>query len=135
MKPTPGVVVAVWLVVLLWAGPAALAALPLVVGTDASEQIKGTRKTEEIRGLGGPDEITDGLGRDLVYGNAGKDNLIGSGGDTSVDHFDGGAGDDIIQSRDVPAAKHRIWCGPGVDRVYADEADVVSGHCERVRAW
>ena len=92
MKPTPGVVVAVWLVVLLWAGPAALAALPLVVGTDASEQIKGTRNAEEIRGLGGPDEITDGLGRDLVYGNAGKDNLIGSGGDTSVDRFYGGLG-------------------------------------------
>ena len=24
---------------------------------------------------------------------------------------------------------------PGVDRVYADEADVISGYCEQVRAW
>jgi hypothetical protein len=70
MKRTTGVMVAMWLVVLLLVGPA-LAALPLIVGTNAGEQIRGTRNAEEIRGLGGLDEITDGLGGDLVYGGAG----------------------------------------------------------------
>jgi Ca2+-binding RTX toxin-like protein len=112
----------------------ALAASP-IVGTDSGEQIKGTRHSEEIRGLGGADEITDGLGTDVVYGGSGKDNLIGYGGDTSVDRFYGKAGDDTIQSRDVPASKDRVQCGSGLDHVYADKADVVSSDCERVRAW
>jgi Ca2+-binding RTX toxin-like protein len=120
------------LVVVLSAG-AALAASP-IIGTDADEQIAGTKKPEKIRGLGGEDEITDGLGKDLVYGGDGADNLIGYGGDTSVDRFYGGTGKDTVQSRDVPAAKDRVRCGPGFDRVYADRADVVSEDCERVRA-
>jgi Ca2+-binding RTX toxin-like protein len=119
----------------VFSASAALAALPVLTGTNGDDQLKGTKKAEEIRGLRGEDEIVDGLNKDLIYGGNGSDNLIGYGGDTSVDHFDGGAGDDIIQSRDIPASKDRVWCGPGVDRVYADEADVVSGHCERVRAW
>ncbi len=134
MKRTTGVMVAMFLVVFLAAGPA-LAAFPVIVGTDAAEQIKGTRNAEEIRGLGGGDEIVDGLGKDAVYGGDGADNLIGYGGDTSVDSFRGGAGDDTVQSRDVPAAKDRVACGPGVDRVYADDADVVAEDCERVKAW
>jgi Ca2+-binding RTX toxin-like protein len=121
------------LMVVLSAG-VAVAASP-IIGTDSGEQIKGTRHAEEIRGLGGDDEITDGLGKDLVYGDDGADNLIGYGGDTSVDRFYGRAGDDTIQSRDVPASKDRVRCGPGVDRVYADKADVVSEDCERVQAW
>ena len=121
------------LMVVLSAG-VALAASP-IVGTDSGEQIKGTRHSEEIRGLGGADEITDGLSRDIVYGGKGKDNIIGYGGDTSVDRFYGKAGDDTIQSRDVPASKDRVECGSGLDYVYADKADVISSDCERVRAW
>jgi hypothetical protein len=97
--------------------------------------VGGAALSEVIRGLGGDDEISDGLGKDAVYGNEGADNLIGYGGDTSVDRFYGGTGDDTIQSRDVPDSKDRVRCGPGVDRVYADKADVVSENCERVRAW
>jgi hypothetical protein len=125
--------VVVSLVVLLSAG-VALAASP-IVGTEKGEQIKGTRHSEEIRGLGGADEITDGLSTDVVYGGKGADNLIGYGGDTSVDRFYGGAGEDTVQSRDVPATKDRVDCSPEVDRAYADKADVVSSDCERVRAW
>ena len=131
MKRTTRALVAMLLVVFLAAGPA-LAALPLLLGTDQAEQIKGTNNAEEIRGLRGGDEIVDGRGRDDVYGNAGVDNLIGYGGDTSVDHFYGGAGHDIIQSRDIPAVKDYVGCGSGVDQVYADKADVVSGNCEKV---
>ncbi len=120
------------LMVMLSAG-AAFGASPVLTGTNGDDQLKGTKKAEEIRGLRGEDEIVDGLGKDVVYGGAGSDNLIGYGGDTSVDRFRGAAGGDIIQSGDVPATKDRVSCGSGVDRVYADEADVVSGDCERVR--
>ena len=133
MGRTTTIFIVVALMVVLSAG-VALAASP-IVGTDSGEQIKGTRHAEEIRGLGGADEITDGLGTDIVYGGKGKDNLIGYGGDTSVDGFKGGAGDNTIQSRDVPATKDKVECGPGIDHVYADKADVVSDDCERVRAW
>jgi hypothetical protein len=44
----------------------------------------------------------------------------------------GGAGRDIIQSRDIPAVKDYVGCGSGVDQVYADKADIVSGNCEKV---
>jgi len=125
----------IFLIVVLSTG-VALAASPLVItGTDSAEQIKGTRNADVIYGLGGADEITDGLGADAVYGGKGSDNLIGYGGDTFVDHFYGGAGDDTIQSRDVPASKDYVRCGLGVDHVYADKEDVVSGDCEKVKIW
>jgi Ca2+-binding RTX toxin-like protein len=126
------VLVAMAVVVCLSAG-SALAALPLIVGTDAAERITGTKVAEEIRGLGGSDEITDGLGGDLVYGGRGADNLIGYGGDTSVDRFYGGGGNDLVQPGDVPAVKDVVGCGGGTDTVYADKADVIGGDCERVR--
>ena len=59
MKRTTGILVAMLLTVFLAAGPA-LAALPLLVGTDHAEQIKGTKNAEEIRSLGGGDEIRPG---------------------------------------------------------------------------
>ena len=58
-KTATAVLVAMF-VVSLSAGPA-LAALPLIVGTDAAERITGTKVAEEVRGLRGSDEITDGL--------------------------------------------------------------------------
>ena len=131
MRRTIRVLEMVCLMVVLSAS-AALAASPPITGTNGDDRIKGTSRAEEISGLKGNDEITDGLGADTVYGNAGADNLIGYGGDTSVDSFRGGAGNDTIQSRDVPAAKDRVRCGSGVDRVYADKADIVSGDCEKV---
>ena len=131
MRRTIRVLMMVCLMVVLAAG-AALAASPLITGTNGDDRIKGTSSVEEISGLKGDDEIVDGLGADAVYGNAGVDNLIGYGGDTSVDHFYGGAGGDIIQSRDLPAVKDYVGCGTGVDRVYADKADIVSGNREKV---
>ncbi len=122
------------LVVFLAAGPA-LAALPLILGTDAAEQLEGTKIAEEIRGLGGSDEIVDGRGKDVVHGGVGADNLIGYGGDTSSDRFSGGDGGDTVQSRDVPAIRDVVRCGAGTDKVYADKADGVSDDCERVRVW
>jgi Ca2+-binding RTX toxin-like protein len=131
-KTASGVLVAMLLVVLLSTGPA-LAALPLIVGTNVAERLTGTKNAEEIRGLGGRDEISDGLGGDLVYGGRGEDNLFGYGADTSVDRFYGGGGNDIVQPGDDPAVKDVVGCGDGTDTVYADKADVVGGDCERVR--
>ena len=132
MKRTTAILVAMCLVVFLSVGPA-LAALPLIVGTNSGERITGTKNAEKIRGLGGSDEITDGLGKDLVYGGMGGDNLIGYGGDTSLDRFYGGPGNDIVQSRDVPAVKDVVVCGGGTDTLYADKADVGGGGCEQVK--
>jgi Ca2+-binding RTX toxin-like protein len=134
MKRTIRVLVAMCLVVSLCAGTA-LAALPIIVGTNSGERINGTSNAEEIRGLEGSDEISDGLGADLVYGGSGEDNLIGTASDTSVDRFYGGHGEDIFQPRDVPAVKDMVSCGPGTDTVYADKADVVGGDCEQLEAW
>jgi RTX calcium-binding nonapeptide repeat (4 copies) len=103
----------------------------LLRGTDGRDRLAGDDGSDEVRGLGGSDEITDGLGKDLVYGGMGGDNLIGYGGDTSLDRFYGGPGDDIVQSRDVPAVKDVVVCGGGTDTVYADKADVGGGGCER----
>jgi Ca2+-binding RTX toxin-like protein len=137
MKRTIRVLVAMCLVVLLvlLSAGTALAASPLIVGTNSGEQINGTSNAEEIRGLEGSDEISDGLGADSVYGGIGGDNLIGTASDTSVDRFYGGSGEDIFQPRDVPAVKDMVSCGPGTDTVYADKADVVGGDCEQVEAW
>jgi len=131
MRQVLRVLAMVCLIVVLSAGTA-LAASALISGTNAGEQITGTNNAEEIRGLGGSDEIADGLGKDLVYGGTGGDNLIGTGGDTSVDRFYGGAARDILQPRDIPAVRDYVSCGSGVDQVYADKADIISGNCEKV---
>src|SRR5215218_10054699 len=116
MKPTIRVLVAMCLVVLLSAGTA-LAALPLIVGTNSGEQINGTSNAEEIRGLEGSDEISDGLGADLIYGGTGEDNLIGTASESAVDSLCGGSGGDIVQLRKVPTVEDMVSCGPGTDTV------------------
>ena len=144
-------ILAVVALVVTFSSGVALAAFEYsITGTDHTDIFTGTDKAEQISGLGGgdqinggggddlveggkgSDEVADGLGQDTVYGGAGKDNLIGEGGDTSLDHFYAGSGDDILQPRDVPAVKDVINCGPGTDKVYADQADVVRDNCEQV---
>ena len=125
-------ILAVATLMVVLSAAAALAAAPVLTGTNGGDWLRGTKQAEEIRGLGGDDEIVDGLGTDTVYGGVGADNLIGYGGDTSVDHFHGGSGRAIIQPDDIPAVKDYVGCGSGVDHVYADKADIVSGNCEKV---
>lgn len=148
MRRTATILAAIALMVTFSSG-VALAAYA-ITGTGHTDILSGTGQAEQISGLGGgdqinggggtdlvkgglgPDELSDGLGRDTVYGGVGVDNVIGYG-DTSVDYFYAGGGDDTVQSRDVPAVKDFVDCGAGTDTVYADEADVVGGDCERVR--
>ena len=89
-----------------------------ITGTDHTDILSGTDKAEQISGLSGGDRLN------------GAYNLIGQAGDTSDDRFNGG---DIVQSRDAPAVKDTVECGPGT--VYADEDDLLGGDCERVKAW
>jgi Ca2+-binding RTX toxin-like protein len=130
--------------------PAALAANSLI-GTNGIDDLAGTGRADTISaragddrlygaggadtltGGDGTDEIIDGPGRDVLKGSDGPDNLIGHGRDTSFDRFLGGAGDDTVQSRDVPQIADEVSCGPGTDTVYADRADTVASDCERVR--
>jgi Ca2+-binding RTX toxin-like protein len=93
-------------------------ALPgqLITGLEAAESIAGTAGSDTIKGLGGADTI-DGLsgndsleggaGNDSVDGNFGNDTLLGGDGndtlkdDQGVNYLDGGAGDDMLQSRSL----------------------------------
>ncbi len=145
-------ILAVLALMLALSSGAALAAFEdSITGTDHTDIISGTGRAEQISGLGGDDringgggpdlveggrgadELGDGLGKDTVYGGSGADNLIGQGGDTSLDRFNAGGGNDLLQPVDVPAVADVVNCGPGTDTVYADRADVVKDNCERVR--
>ena len=151
MRRMATILAVVALMVTFSSGVALAAFEDSIIGTDHTDIFKGTSKAEQISGLGGGDQINggggndlveggagadelgDGLGQDSVYGGAGKDNLIGQGGDASSDHFFAGRGDDIVQPWDSPAVKDVVGCGPGIDKVYADKADVIKDNCERVR--
>jgi Ca2+-binding RTX toxin-like protein len=150
MRRTATILAVVAFMVVSTSGVALAAYEASITGTDGKDIISGTEKSEHISGFGGDDrlnggggddlvegsldsdELGDGSGGDIVHGNGGADNLIGQGGDTSVDGFYGGSGVDIVQSRDIPAVKDTVECGPGTDTVYADKADVVGDDCEQV---
>jgi hypothetical protein len=104
------------LMVVFSSGVALAAYEDSITGTDHTDILSG--KAERISGLSGGDRLN------------GADNLIGQAGDTSDDRFNGGG--DIVQSRDAPAVKDTVECGPGT--VYADEDVVLIGDCERVKA-
>ena len=81
-----------------------------IMGTDHTDILSGTGKAEQISGLSGGDKLN------------GADNLIGQAGDTSDDRFNGGG--DIVQSRDAPAVKDTVECGPGT--VYATSSEATA---------
>src|SRR5207244_7257425 len=101
---------------------------------------------------GGPgnDLITANLGADHSFGGDGNDRLWavargdvtpGPNGevDTTGDTLDGGAGDDVIHTRDGEV--DTVTCGPGDDRAILDDVDVIAdataanpdGSCEVVK--
>jgi len=75
------------------------------------------------------DSITGTDHTDILSGTRQPERISGLGGGDQLY----GGGRDIVQSRDVPAIKDTVDCGPGIDTVYADQADVVRGDCERVK--
>ncbi len=137
--------IALLLVVVLAGVVPAVAHAADLVGTDGADRLVGSRADDRIRGRAGDDILYGRAGADALFGDAGKDRLFGGpGGDTllggagndrlnggaGADILIGGAGNDVIRARD--GVRDRISCGPGRDRVIADEIDQVGGDCEVV---
>lgn len=77
-------------------------------------------------------DIMDGFsGDDLLSGRAGDDTLYPDAGEDTVR---GGVGDDEIHAANGfdPADADLVFCGDGVDTVYAESADTVAADCENV---
>lgn len=106
-------------------------------GAAAGERIRGTANRDLLRGGPGGDRLAGGGGGDCLQGQAGDDR-IGGGVGTDViqggwgkDRIGAGSGKDRITAAD--GARDTVACGPGVDEVLADAADLVARSCERVR--
>ena len=67
----------------------------------------------------GPDTFSGTARADRIKGRAGNDHLYGRGGDDYI-----GANDGLHDA---------VYCGCGVDFVYADHSDTVYYGCETVR--
>jgi len=116
---------------------AAAAAIALVfVGLTSAADMRGTSGKDRIEGTDGADKIDgtpyadfvvpfDGADTIRTYGG---DDFVNGGNDTGRDVFWFGAGDDSVRERD--GIVDTIHCGPGYDRVTADEIDVVADDCE-----
>jgi Ca2+-binding RTX toxin-like protein len=149
MRRTPLLLSSMVLTLLLVSG-AALAVNK--VGTDGRDTLRGTNGADNLSGKGGSDRLISLAGNDNLSGGPGSDRLDGgpgsdteSGGDggdflfdtgegvrNSSDSLSGGAGDDALLTRDVPAGKDAVSCGSGTDIVFADRADVIANDCEQV---
>lgn len=98
---------------------------PIVRGGDGDDSLRGGPGDQDLIGLGGDDALRGEAGADCVEGNGGRDFIRGGEG---FDDLIGGAGRDEIDARD--GERDSIACGPGRDRVRADDEDRVRG-CER----
>ena len=67
-------------------------------------------------------------GNDHIYGRSGDDHIYGGNG---YDVLRGANGDDYIGAND--GLHDSVYCGRGVDFVYADHSDTVYYGCETVR--
>jgi len=132
-----------------------------IYGTDGRDLVKAGGGTDKVYGRAGADgdgELNAGLeggdGDDDLFGDRGTDRLFGGrGGDfiTGETHnfvgsapgdlLAGGPGNDFFRARD--GQKDRVYCGTGVDEVFADDSkksgsndtgvrDYVDDSCERV---
>ena len=98
-------------------------------GTDAS----ASGGDKNLAGGSGNDWVNGGFGSDSVSGNEGNDVVVdGPDREFSTDKVWAGAGNDVVGSRNKPAYKDLVRCGPGFDRVLADRKDAVGADCERV---
>src|SRR5918999_4638974 len=140
MRRTPLLLSSMVLTLLLVSG-AALAVNK--VGTDGRDTLRGTNGADNLSGKGGSDRLISLAGNDNLSGGSGSDTESGGdGGDflfdtgegvrNSSDSLSGGAGDDALLTRDVPAGKDAVSCGSGTDIVFADRADVIANDCEQV---
>lgn len=102
----------------------------VLFGGPNRDLLDGGPGPDYLGGEGGPDRLRGGPGRDHLEGSDRRAVLLGGAGDDILRGGgpNGGAGDDLIQSRNGhPEVVH---CGPGTDRVWADPGDRLVG-CER----
>lgn len=92
-----------------------------------NDTVDGGGSRDELNGDDGNDTVRGGEGDDLLHGDAGDDTLWG---DAGGDQLDGGTGNDTIRS--YQGGRDVIDCGPGRDRVIAEQKDRVKGNCEDV---
>ena len=89
-----------------------------IVGTAHSDYLAGGGHDDFIEGAGGNDTLVGGAGDDRIDGGPGNDIITGGAG---ADHLNGGPGSDTIYAAD--GERDIIDCGPGRDRVVADDVD------------
>jgi hypothetical protein len=94
---------------------------------DPDDVILGGTGNDVLDAGAGSDLIKDEDGDDVVKAGPGNDTVQGGRG---ADQVDGGDGDDDIRVRD--GVKDTIACGPGTDKVDADQLDDVAADCEAV---
>jgi hypothetical protein len=113
----------------------------LLGGSGSDFMLGGTRRLAsggDKNMVGGPgnDAVVGGLGSDNVVGQEGNDFLVGGPGleprEAWNDKLSGGAGNDVFDALNKPAAKDVVSCGDGLDRVFADSKDVLASDCEKV---
>ncbi len=92
----------------------------VVAGTKGDDIVTGTDLAEQLQGDRGDDTILAGAGNDTIYGGKGHDELFGEAGDDLFiamadycrsDHYDGGAGYDVIDA----TAVDKLIIGGGLD--------------------
>jgi N-acetylglucosamine-6-sulfatase len=108
----------------------------LIAGTAAANRLRGTIYYDTLCANAGADRIEARSGNDVLYGGHGDDLLYGEGGHDRIypglglDRAYGGIGRDVIHAAD--GRRDVIGCGTGIDTVYVNPGDVVSG-CEAIR--
>jgi len=127
-------------------------------GGDSMDRMYGGAGNDNSAGENGNDRMAGGTGNDTIFANRGQDVSNGGEGndrlwalargdvqpgpngevDQNGDTLNGGAGDDVIRTRDGEV--DRITCGEGNDRALLDDVDVIvdavggnaNGSCEIV---
>jgi hypothetical protein len=108
----------------------------LIAGTERANRLHGTPAFDYVCAYGGADRVQARSGDDVLYGGLGNDVLYGEGGHDRIypglglDRVYGGIGRDVVYAAD--GRRDVVACGEGVDTVYVNPGDVVSG-CERIR--
>ena len=108
----------------------------LIAGNDRANRLRGTTAYDYVCASGGADRVEARSGDDLLYGGNGDDLIYGEGGHDRIyggpglDRIYGGIGRDVIYAAD--GRRDIVGCGDGLDTVYVNPGDVVSG-CERIR--
>jgi len=120
--------------------------VPVLKGTDGSDQIVGDNSDNIIDGglgddflfgLGGNDNLLGGSGNDILFGDAGNDTLSGGDGDDSlnggagIDTLIGGAGNDVyfLKGGDDSVIEQS---NEGIDTVLSDSNYVLGSNVEQL---